>query len=114
MTWAEQKERRDRLWHKDPKCRCCGVITVLPGPLLVERNGRNVLPGPIPKNLATIQHYDSRYSKQRGSGGGWDWRTTLYCWECNDRDSRLEQASVPVEERRRRSEAGHHKKGVDV
>ena len=97
--------RRRRLWERSPLCRRCGVETVLPDGILEERDGRKYLPKPIPRNLATIQHYDSRLSPLRGSFAGEE-RTTLWCWRCNNRDGAKEQAGLPLAELHERS--GRH------
>lgn len=60
----------------------------------------------LPKNLATIEHFDDRYSPLRGTFNG-ECRTTLVCWECNNKSNQIRQSLLPVEELQKRSELGH-------
>ena len=103
------KRRLRRLWFESHRCRCCGQPTILPEAFLEERNGRMVIRGKPPLNLATVQHYDSRLSAHRGTAH-WEKRTTLYCWECNDRENEIVQTGTPKVTRRIRSKLGHIKK----
>ena len=77
----------------------------------VERNGRKYLPNPVPLNLATVQHYDDRLHPHRGIETSHRVeRTTLYCWECNNRESSLRQSMVPKVLLRAKARLGHRKK----
>jgi hypothetical protein len=94
-------------------------MTVLPTAILEERNGKKYLPKPVPPSTATLQHHDAKMSPERGGaerlavveGGNVRYRieerTTLYCWECNQRENDLRQARTPVVLRRAKSRLGH-------
>ena len=108
---SKTRRRRTNLWRQNPHCRCCGVETVLPRHVLVEReDGRKVFPNGIPENLATLQHHDDRYSPHRGVDGIGYERTTLYCRRCNQRESDLRQRMIPKVIKRAKSRLGHLKK----
>jgi len=96
---TQRVDRRRRLWEKDPRCRKCGRVTVLPETLW-ERDPdcphKVRYPNGIPDNLATIQHHDSRLSGLRGCFDGEE-RTTLFCWACNQQDNDLVQEAAPKE-----------------
>lgn len=103
------RRRRRRLWESDPRCRLCKIETVLPED--VPEGRRNHLT----PHMATIDHLDSRHSEKRGSffgkinpaTGMSVERTILACWKCNNETNRLEEASLPPEVLRERSNMGH-------
>lgn len=97
-----KKRRRRRLWETDPRCRCCGVETVLPC---------DTDPTDPPSNMATTQHHDPRTSRHRGTMPGEE-RTTLYCRDCNQRDNDVEQERTPTIVLRARSVWGHVRKRI--
>lgn len=91
------RRRRLALWKADPRCRSCGVVTVLPNGERDEKPFRN---------QATMQHLDSRLSLIRGSFfGTGEERTTLFCWKCNNDDNRDVQAAMDKTELQCRSGA---------
>lgn len=55
-----------------------------------------------PKNLATIDHLDSRLSPERGKHSG-KLRKVAACWECNNKRAAAEERSLGLPELRRRS-----------
>lgn len=69
MLKNKNKERRLKLWNEDPRCRNCGVVTVL--------EGHNI------DNKATIQHIYDRFHYLRAKS-----KVTLFCHKCNDLDNR--------------------------
>jgi hypothetical protein len=62
------------------------------------------VPQPPPANLCTIDHLDSRLSRQRGNHPG-ETRRVAACVACNARHNDYEQAALPREELWRRSGA---------
>ena len=97
MSRSQRARRRNKLWERDPHCRFCGVETVLP---------ENVPEGPIPDNMATIEHLDSRNNPDRGKFCGQE-RTTLACFKCNNDRNKEEVKKIPIEKRREISKRGH-------
>lgn len=91
------RRRRIRLWNKDPRCRRCGVVTVLPE----DVNG-------LPENMATIEHMDGRMLGTRGTFRNVE-RTTLWCRKCNNDHNNVTQAEISKELRRARARLGHHR-----
>jgi 5-methylcytosine-specific restriction endonuclease McrA len=83
------------MWQENPHCYYCGVLTIW-----VTRSG-----GKAKSNEATIEHLRSRYHKDRREPAGKnERRLVLACYKCNHEKNEEEQKSVPIEERRRRSE----------
>lgn len=97
------KRRRNRLWQEDPRCRRCGVVTVLPTQLIAEYGVEgNTLTKHLPKEvmdrMATIEHLRSRLNPTRGSD--FSEATTLYCYRCNQTANNEELKTVPIEQLR--------------
>lgn len=100
-----QAARLKKLWEADPKCHWCGKPTVL---ILVPPG---VAIGGRVFNAATIDHLRSRLDPNRQEpNSGVDIRTVLACWRCNQQRNDFEQASISVEELRRRAKNGHGSK----
>lgn len=77
------KKQRSRLWHIDPHCKNCGVLTILPEHLPDEcfKNEKRSKLKIVPKNMATIQHSYSKLHPLRHAG---EHNThALWCWKCN-------------------------------
>lgn len=54
--------------------------------------------------MATIEHLRSRYRPDRADGNpNRERRLVLACWRCNNDMNKLEQAQVPLNEKRRRA-----------
>ncbi len=91
MASGRIRARRLALWKQDPHCRMCGQITVLPESFgrwhFVKRKGPQ-------GNVATIQHMIDRLHPLRGKVAG---TLELWCWLCNQKDSRERQRAVGVE-----------------
>lgn len=110
-----QKQRRERLWKEDPRCRKCKketiLITSIMPPNLTVRERAHFMKGMAPetmKKLATLQHERSRLHPDRlKSSKGWT-TTTLWCWDCNTNDGNEEYSALPIEEQRRRAQQGHY------
>lgn len=58
-----------------------------------------------PRNLATVEHRDDRFSPERGKHEG-EFRRALACWQCNYERGRISQAEQPIEELHRRAGNG--------
>lgn len=86
--------RRERLWRRNPCCYWCGQPTVL-------MKGRN---GPVPPNMATIDHLRCRLHPGRLEPNPQHQpRTVLSCWKCNNERGSVEQKEAGLHEIRRRS-----------
>ena len=55
-----------------------------------------------PKNLATIDHLDSRLNPERGKKAG-ELRKVVACWQCNNDRGIKEEKALGIEEIRRRA-----------
>src|SRR5882757_9421759 len=62
------------------------------------------------KDLATIDHLDSRYNPLRGSFKG-QLRHVAACWECNQKRCDEETKALPIQELRRRAGRNRFKLG---
>lgn len=87
------RKRREKLWLENPRCRFCGIHTLLKSSEGVAQ--------PEKDRLATIEHLDSRYKSDRGTHNGE--RTTLACWRCNNDRNKVEQEAIPIEIRHEQS-----------
>jgi hypothetical protein len=58
-----------------------------------------------PKNLATLEHADDRFSDERGTHNG-EYRNSLCCWQCNFDRGQASQASQALVELHRRAGNG--------
>ena len=87
------RKRREKLWLEDPRCRFCGIYTLL-------KSGEGIAQ-PEKDRLATIEHLDSRYNSGRGTHNGE--RTTLACWKCNNKRNQIEQELIPIDVKHERS-----------
>jgi hypothetical protein len=58
-----------------------------------------------PKNLATLEHADDRFSDERGQHNG-EYRNQLSCWQCNFDRGVISQASQPLVDLHRRAGNG--------
>lgn len=100
MALTAEKKRRQRyaLWRMQKgRCHWCGCE-------MVKEWDHKDHESP-PKNLATFDHLDDRFSPDRGSYGyGSQWRRVLACWLCNFERGRQSQAEQPIEELHRRSQ----------
>lgn len=77
MYGHQQKRRRLRkLWDQNPNCHWCGKKTVLP---------KRRVGGPASHDLATIDHINSRFKKERFDNPNNLPNTVLACYECNHR-----------------------------
>lgn len=96
MSAKNIARRREILWHRDPRCHWCGCLTrLMPGDQH-KRAGQ-------PKDMATVDHLDSRLSGQKAQYHAGEERTVLACQECNTRRGREEEQRLGIEEQRRRS-----------
>lgn len=77
-------------------CHWCKELMVLFDPAKIVRHR------PMPKNLATIDHLDDRFSPNRGQRPG-EIRRVLACKRCNELRGQLSQASQPIEKLRERA-----------
>lgn len=100
-------QRRRALWKANPRCRACGVLTILPEEL-AKKLGRP--PGklfPLPQRyqdvLATLEHVYSRLDPRRRIAVRGELRQTLYCWKCNTERGNAEYGELPLHERQRRA-----------
>lgn len=74
------RQLRTRLWHEDPHCRYCGVLTILPEHLPKNKSG-HVIERP---NMATIDHIRSRWDPARWEPNPTcERRRELSCKKCN-------------------------------
>lgn len=96
------REVRERLWKKDPHCRYCGVITVLPSSPLLKR-GKDGKLRHYPDNMATIDHLRSRLDPERQNHYPSERRYILACWKCNNERSKKENSKLRIEELWKRS-----------
>lgn len=110
MSVRRLRERRNKLWNQDPRCRNCKVITILPEDLLGKNDDgtlRQMKPGFPEKRLldkmATIEHIHSRFNPLRGTLNGAVETTTLFCRKCNHLSNIKELKCIPLEELHRRS-----------
>ena len=52
--------------------------------------------GRVPPMLCTFDHFDDRYSDERGKHPG-EYRNVAACWTCNNRRNQMQEAHVPKE-----------------
>ncbi len=99
---VQRTRRRLNLWRANPHCHWCNTLTVLPTGASVKGQTR-------PDNTATLDHVRSRLHEERVPGRPWPEgsNTVLACHKCNAQRNVEEQAGLPVEELRRRSQRGH-------
>lgn len=102
--------RREILWHRDPHCQNCGVLTILPSQL-AQKHG--ISPADLHSKLkieklhtmATIDHVVNRFESNRLANEGRE-RTRLYCWLCNNKRGAQDYATLSLEERQDRCRTG--------
>lgn len=78
---SKSSKQKVYLWKKDPHCKRCGVLTVLPKDVPgdhIDASGCFSIIDP-PDNMATIQHPYNRTHPLRKMGG----RHLLWCYKCN-------------------------------
>lgn len=88
---ATRAPLRRYLWNQDPRCHWCGRVTYLS-----ERKG-----GKSHSLDATIDHYFSRYHKDKRSK--WGNPVVLACYRCNHDRGAQETKEQPIEELWRRA-----------
>lgn len=83
--------RRKRLWKQDPKCRICGIKTILQDGTIKIIKGldKNIL-----ERLATMDHiyprnHPLRHTITRGA------RTRLLCHKCNQELAKIQAKIYP-------------------
>ena len=92
---ARMRRRRLKLFkEQDGLCYYCGEPMVL----CTNHKGGP----PVCLNMATIEHFDDKYSSLRGTFIGVA-RTALVCWKCNNNASKERESLIPVDELRKRS-----------
>ncbi len=107
------RKNKEKLWHENPHCHWCGVLTVLD----CRREWRK--PASPPENLATLDHLFSRYHIERWKRFNGQRKRVLSCLKCNHERARQEDLSMSREELIKRSygyslvKLGHilHQKG---
>ena len=90
------KAVRDRLWKKNPHCRYCGVVTILPQHVIKGRDGLHRLRH-FPDNMATIDHLRSRLDPERGNHIPSERRYILSCNKCNNKRGKKEVSELDLE-----------------
>ena len=95
-------KQRKRLWEKDPHCHWCGRLTRL---LDLGCQGSHQ-----PDDMATIDHLNSRFSKDRHAPCNGEIRRVIACYRCNHDRGAEEQAGIPVDELQRRARQHERKK----
>lgn len=87
---GQTKKRQAQLWRmfrrQSGHCAWCGCKMVAPG--THKGKGR-----PDPR-LCTFDHFDDRFSEDRGKHAG-EYRNVAACWTCNNRRAQMQQANVP-------------------
>jgi hypothetical protein len=82
-------KQKERLWNIDPHCENCGVLTVLAkdcGDIKYNETNRTYyFDGPVPDNMATLQHIYCRIHPMRHvrPASGTERRRFLWCYRCN-------------------------------
>lgn len=75
-----------RMFHRQGgRCAWCGMAMKPPG----SHKGRGK-PDPM---LCTFDHFDDRFSDERGKHGG-EFRNVAACWTCNNRRAQMQQANI--------------------
>lgn len=102
------KARRKRLWRKNPRCRNCGVVTILPEDMM-KRYGitdgskmMSLISREDSDRMATIQHLVSRLDPNRTKHKPNEIRYDLWCNRCNSADGRNQLFLHQVNELRAR------------
>lgn len=95
MAENRRRQKWNLFWRQEGKCCYCSVPMVLSFHHIKEP----------PKNLATLEHHDDRFSPERGKHFG-EYRRSLACWQCNFERGKASQAQQPIEELRRRAQNG--------
>ena len=89
------RKRAKLFAEQDGRCHWCNQPML---PSWTYRKGVRV-----PDNLATLEHLDSRLSKERGKHPG-ERRVVLACNVCNEARNKQEQAQLSIEELHARSQ----------
>lgn len=107
---SRDTKRRLNLWREDPRCRRCGIVTLLPEEAAYEagvlfdgnlmRHLKRARRKDIRDRIATLEHTRSRYHPARLEKEPYGTRTTLFCWRCNFESNEKELKAIPVEEKR--------------
>lgn len=88
------RKRRYRHWKKNPHCRDCGILTILPEKIPQSKRTVKLTP-----NMATLEHLRSRFDPSRTVPNvSNEIRTTLLCGKCNNERGRIEQKNLSREE----------------
>lgn len=77
-----RKQRAMLFFLQDGKCHWCKCDMILTFAAQPDKQ---------PGNLATIDHLDSKWSKDRGKHAG-EYRRVLACWHCNQERNDVEMA----------------------
>lgn len=94
MNSVKKRAKRDRLFsEQEGKCFYCKCQ-------MIKVDGKHF--GTNPPNLATFEHLDGRFSKERGLHQG-ERRVVLACHSCNQQKGREQEVSIEVLELRIRS-----------
>lgn len=113
---SKPKNQRKKLYAENPYCPFCGVKMILPEDVgfvdIVHGDGtltQNLKYAP--DNLCTIEHLYSRFNPQRQTRNqNNERRRIICCKKCNQDRGRQEELNVGIDELRRRSREGSHRK----